>query len=121
MTIESVEHRENETVFGIHEPTRNGEADIHREITVSHKPEELAKLPAITGKEISELPNDIIGTGIVESVVYREKLPTGDTLVFIRHEDHSDWDSNTYRLEAYSIKGPYRLVEDEVQKVPSNA
>ena len=111
MTIESVEHREDSSIFSIHEPTRFGEADVHREVTVSHKPEEIAKLPTITPQQIKDLTHDYIRGDVSELDSY-QTLPNGVKLVFIRDLD-TDWASNTYRSVAHTVRGPYRLVENE--------
>ncbi len=112
MTIEKVEHREDRSVFSIHEPTRNGELDIFREVTVLHDPREIAKLPTITPEQIRKLPQDYPHEN-VSMVDSYEKLPNGVMLVFIRSED-CDYYSNTYRPGCHSVSGPFRLVEDEV-------
>jgi hypothetical protein len=112
MTIEGVIHNEDSTVFEIHEPTRFGEADIHREVTVSHKPEDIAKLPTITPSEISALPHDYTDftNGGVSEVDSYQTLPNGVNLVFIKDLD-TEWSSNTYRQGAYTVRGPFRIVE----------
>lgn len=109
MTIEKVTHTEGQSVISLYELTRYGEADIHRDVTVSHDPAEIATLPAITEDQVKHLPRTTEEEQ--EAELPYVKLPTGDTLVFIRDYD-MDWGSNTYRQGAYAIRGPYRLVPD---------
>ena len=111
MTIEGVVHNEDSTLFKIHEPTRYGVPDIHREVTVSHKPEEIAKLPTITPSEILALTDDP-GNENVTKVDSYQKLPNGVTLVFLQNYD-LDWSSNSYRDGAYSVRGPFRVISEK--------
>jgi hypothetical protein len=109
MGVEKVEHLSESTIVSIYEPTRYGEGDVFRKVSIPHDPTYRAQLETISRASVQRPLNDPQGLGVKEMDLV--EVPRLGTVVFIKNFD-CDYSSATYRFGAHSVDGPYLLVEE---------